>query len=96
MAMLTLLRISTGENWHLIMQALARKEDMDFECVTDPTFNDYKENDFRTVGCGDPVSTILFFVSFIMVVTLVFLNLFIAIILLSFEDIIQTDKQVFN
>ena len=37
-------------------------------------------------GCGDPAQATVFFVSFMLVVSFIFLNLFIAIILESFNN----------
>lgn len=36
-------------------------------------------------GCGDPLKAMMFFVSFMVIVSFIFLNLFIAIILESFD-----------
>jgi len=40
-----------------------------------------------TVGCGDATQAYAFFMSFTMLVSMIFLNLFIAMILESFENV---------
>jgi len=43
-AFLTLLRVSTGENWHEILNAVTRSNSLLFQCVENPTYEDYVEN----------------------------------------------------
>ena len=51
----------------------------------------------NTVGCGaTPLSGQLFYYSFIIIVTLIFLNLFIAIVLQAFEDTSQDANKLLN
>lgn len=38
-------------------------------------------------GCGNPIVSYVFFISFVVIISLVFLNLFVAIILEGFDDI---------
>lgn len=86
--LITLLRASTGENWHLILQAISRDRTIDFECTKKPTYQDYKRNGYEAIGCGDSGLAIFYFVSFMLFVNLIFLNLFIAIVINSFGNII--------
>jgi hypothetical protein len=95
-AMLTLLRISTGENWHYVLSSLQNKHSILYDCVTDPTYDDYKANSYKPVGCGKLGSTTIYFSSFVLIVSLVFLNLFIAIILLGFSDSSDDEQFVFS
>jgi hypothetical protein len=67
-AMLTLLRISTGENWHLIMAGITKAPSMEHECVETADYGDYKANGYQSVECGSKNIGIFFFVSFIMIV----------------------------
>lgn len=80
-AMLTMLRVSTGENWHELMFALGRSNSPMYECIEDPTYQDFVDNDYEPIGCGSKGVSIAFFVIFVIMVSLVFLNLFIAVIL---------------
>jgi len=61
-----------------------------------PTFEDYADNNYETVGCGRGFEGILFFFSFYLLVNLIFLNLFIAIILQGFQDTMVRDQRIFN
>ena len=49
-----------------------------------PAFQEYVDNGKEAVGCGDKLSAILVFLSFLIIVVLIFLNLFIAIILQAY------------
>jgi len=48
------------------------------------------------VGCGSPVGSQIFFISFVIFVNLVYLKLFIAIILQGFQDTTEKSSQFFN
>jgi len=80
---LTLFRASTGEGWNDIMHDITRGENPLFQCIDNPTYEDYKRAG-QTVGCGSAYGQV-FFTSFILIVQLIFLNLFIAIILQGFD-----------
>ena len=95
-SLLTMIRVSTGENWHEIMHAVSRSYHPMYQCKESPSYQDLIDNQMRPNGCGQRLTSILFFVSFIVVVSLVFLNLFVAIILEGFEDTYQKDKKLFN
>jgi hypothetical protein len=82
-ATLTLFRMSTGESWHEIMFDSTRPRSVIFDCKLTETFEERDGAD-ATV-CGDP-NTFPFFISFMILVSFIFINLFIAIILESFED----------
>ena len=70
----------TGEGWYEIMNDLGRVRDVDYPCIDNPTYKDYKDNNYVTVGCGSPHS-IWFFVVYQMLVSLILVNLFIAVTL---------------
>jgi len=57
---------------------------VDFECITDATYQDYVDNDRVTIGCGDSVSS-LFFYLYVFIVSLILVNLFIAVTLQGFN-----------
>ena len=84
-AFLTLIRMATGEAWNEIMKDAKRQKNVLFDCISDPTYDDYVANNFNTVGCGSSVA-FLYFTTFLLMVTFIFLNLFIAIILGGFSD----------
>ena len=91
-----MIRTATGENWHELMFALSRENHPFYQCNENPTFEDYKNNNFQQVGCGMYKTSIVFFLSFAIIVSLVFLNLFIAIILEGFEDTLNNEEKLFN
>jgi len=66
--------LATGENWTSYM----------FECqITEPHCN--ATNDY-TNDCGWPTLAIVYFISFSMITTFVFLNLFVAVLLQNFKS----------
>ena len=71
MAMIVLIRVSTGEDWNKIMFDCMRTEDDD--CVEGET-------------CGTNLAP-LFFLSFVIICTFVMLNLFVLVILELFESL---------
>lgn len=83
---LTLITVMTGEGWYEIMTDLEKTADVDFECIKDPTYEDYANNNFETVGCGIPGSR-LFFILYVFSVSLILVNLFIAVTLQGFNDV---------
>lgn len=89
-AVLTLLRVATGEGWVGIMHDAARTRSILFQCdVEDQTYESKVKDGIQ--GCGNAAAYV-FFVAFILIVSLVFLNLFIAIILEGFAEISQEEK----
>jgi len=64
-------------------------------CLRDPSYQDYVENGYEPIGCGSSLARYYFF-SFNIVVTMVFLNLFVAIILQSFEDLNKEENRLLN
>ena len=90
-AFITLLRVCTGENWHYVLHAISRKSSLNFECSSSPTYDDYIKSSygtskFETVGCGSSATATAFLMSYSFIVSMIFLNLFIAVILQGFDD----------
>jgi hypothetical protein len=75
--------MSTGESWHEIMYDSTRPRSITFDCLKEQTFEDREGGD--PMVCGNPASSI-YFISFMIIVSFIFINLFIAIILESFAD----------
>jgi hypothetical protein len=97
-ALVTLLRCMTGEAWNEIMHSL-RSDKFMFESVAGipcaSTFQVTEENYpvLEQIGyldqpyqCGAGMGAIVYFLSFTLIVTLVVLNLFVAVIFEGFED----------
>jgi hypothetical protein len=88
------------------MWALQRGNRVDFDCIPDPDYSDFKRaSDLYktehgadmgvTVGCGVFFSN-FYFLSYRIVAEMIFLNLFIAIILQGFDDTNQRENSVLN
>lgn len=46
-AFITLIRITTGESWPNLMEALSRDNDIRYKCITNPTYEDYVNNNCK-------------------------------------------------
>ena len=77
--------MATGEAWNEIMHDAARQPSSTFECLTSVKYEDIQANGGEAPGCGS-WTAFPYFLSFQLVVSLVFLNLFIAIILDGFAE----------
>lgn len=95
-ALLLLFRVSTGENWQKVVYAISEEKSIQNFCLENPDYSDYLKNDHQTLGCGSGFQARIYFISFILVVSMIFLNLFIAIILQSFEDATQRYSKAFT
>lgn len=78
---LTLFVISTADSWTDLGIAFLRRRAPDFDCKEDPSYEDYVQNDYKTVGCGPRFSGVLYFYSFFLTMSLIMIKLFIAFIL---------------
>lgn len=67
----------------MIMYDCAREKSITFDCKEKQTYEDIQRDGVQ--GCGNPAKAYPFFISFMVVVSFIFLNLFIAIILESFN-----------
>ena len=85
MAFLTMIRVSTGENWDLMKYEILEEKSLLNDCIEDFDYKDYIGNDFVTLGCGVYMAKYYFF-TFNLIVSIVFLNLFVAIILQGFDE----------
>jgi hypothetical protein len=80
---LTLARSSTGESWNDIMFDCSRERSVLFKCNNDQSYEDRQINGIQ--GCGSKGVAYIYFLSFTIFVSFIFLNLFIAIILEGFS-----------
>jgi hypothetical protein len=78
------MRCSTGEAWNMLMFDSARPQNIMFQCETDFGYEDYAEANFTTNKCGPTALALFYFISFQIIISQIFLNLFIAIIVDSF------------
>ena len=96
LALFTLFRVSTGENWNFLMSDLGRGLQPNFACVDfEFTYDQFLIHGVN--GCGSRWTSIIFFFSFQVFYTLVMLNLLIAVILKAFEfEVIGEHDSMFN
>ena len=79
--------LGTSENFVEYLNALGKSDGLGYECIPSPTYEDYEANNFVAVGCGNYRVALSILFSYVIMVILIFLNLFIAIILNSYQDI---------
>lgn len=90
-ASLALFVISTTDAWTDIGISCLKIRAIDYDCKKDPTYQDYVDNNYQTVGCGPRFSGVLYFYSYFLLMSLILLKLFIAIILEAYDDIKKKD-----
>lgn len=93
---LILIKIATGDGWIELMNILSRQYSVMNQCIEDPTYQDYRDNGFQSIGCGNFKTAVLYFYSFLLVVKLVFLNIFIAVILEGYETVQMQEQYTIN
>jgi hypothetical protein len=77
---MTMIIVMTGEGWYDVMGDLSQGKGIAFDCIEDPSYKDYVDNGYKTVGCGTKSASI-FFLLYVFIVTLILVNLFIAVTL---------------
>ena len=84
-AFITLFRICTGENWNGLMN-----DCLSGVCKT--CYRDSNDDECDTQGCGSTVQSLVFFLSFYLLGSLILINLFIAVILDN-DKAVRQDEQ---
>ncbi|KAL4475095.1 hypothetical protein ABPG74_001791 [Tetrahymena malaccensis] len=77
-AVFTLIRVASGEQWFYVVNDAVRQQQPNFVCQDISNYDEYIENGLN--GCGTPWGYIYFF-SFHLFVSVIILNLFIAVLL---------------
>ncbi|TNV88156.1 hypothetical protein FGO68_gene6076 [Halteria grandinella] len=95
-AFITLFTVATIDSWFQTTSAFTFGKSAWNHCVENPSYEDYVQNGYQTVGCGGSASAYIFFISFFFMVGLVFLKLFIAIILEGYMKTQVQDTRAFN
>ena len=85
-AMLLLFRCATGESWNLIMHELA---DSTGNCVNSQTYEERQLYGIR--GCGSALAY-PYFISFMLLISLMIMNLFVAVVIEGFEESRKDDE----
>ena len=84
-SMLLLFRITTGEDWNKLMH----------DCMVVPPQCSFKEGDnYWETDCGSKFVATLYFFSYYLLITYIFLNLFIAVVLENFSLFSSTDEDM--
>ena len=83
-AMILLFRITTGEDWNKIMHDCMLAKPYCTENASTPNFWE--------TDCGNSAAALIYFMSFYVIVTFVFLNLFIAVIIENFSLFYSSDE----
>lgn len=84
-AFLTLIRLQTGEGWNDVMKDTLRQRQINFDCDNTPDYASIQANGGLPNGCGTSFSY-LYWILFQLIVTIIFLNLFVAVILNGFTN----------
>jgi hypothetical protein len=95
-AFMALIRVATGESWNDLMDSLMLEYTLHNQCNPNPTYESFKENNYKPVGCGLPFTVMAYFYSYILIVSVTFLNLFIAVILDGYFTTVEGEKNIFN
>jgi hypothetical protein len=85
-AFITLFTVATGDSWNYTTQSFTHGLSPFNQCVDNPTYEDYVSNGNKMVGCSSRTSALIFFISYMFVVSLIFLKLFIAVILGGYDQ----------
>ena len=51
----TLIRLATGEAWNDLLDALSQVYGITNQCINNPNYQDYVDNNYITIGCGNPL-----------------------------------------
>jgi hypothetical protein len=93
---LTLFVIASGDSWTNIMRSYAVEDSPSRHCLDYPTYEDYLANDEKTIGCGSKALAYSYFMSYLFIVNLIFLKIFIAVILEGYNSTQIQDGRLFN
>ena len=84
-ALLLLFRITTGEDWNRVMH----------DCMVSPPMCSLSKNDnYWETDCGHSIVAPIFFFSYYVIVTYIFWNLFIAVVIENFSLFSSTDEDM--
>ena len=91
-AYLTLFGVATGDGWNDLLEALSMEASVSNHCIKNPTYADYVANNKQPIGCGSRTFATFYFFSFVFMISIIFMNLFIAIILEGYFLITEKEK----
>lgn len=95
-AFCVLCALATGDTWGIIVNSLQSTRSITFQCIENPSYQDFLNAGGQPVGCGAGIPGLIYCLSFFLFVNLIFLNLFIAIVLQGFADTMEKEQRLFN
>ena len=81
-AIMLLFRVATGEDWNKIMHDAM---------LTKPYCTEKPDEDYWKSNCGNPIFALIYFHSYYLIISYIFLNLFIAVVIENFSIFYSTD-----
>lgn len=94
-AFTTVFRLGSGDNWNYIMHDVMRERTQYFSCIDFPTYEDIVNNGGVPNGCGH-IYYLIYFVLLILTVFFMFLNLFVAVVINSMQEITKLSESVLS
>lgn len=94
-AFLVIFRLSTFDGWNDLMHDAMRGRAQYFDCMDYPTFDDINANGGVANGCGVSYAP-AFFISLIVVLPFIFLNLFVAVVVNTLMEITNLSESVLS
>lgn len=84
-AFITLFTVTTGDSWNATQTSFVVENSPHRQCKANPAYEDYILAG-ETIGCGSKFAAYFYFTSFTFIVSMIFLQLFIAVILQGYDD----------
>jgi hypothetical protein len=88
--------MATADSWSDTMASFTKSKSPGYDCIDDPSYSDYVANGYQTVGCGSRQGAFTYFMSYMFIVYLVFLKLFIGIIIEGYKSTETQSDRLFN
>ena len=85
-AFITLFTVTTGDSWNATQTSFVVTKSPNRDCKDSPTYDNYVANGNSTMGCGYKPAVYAYFTSYTFIVSLIFLQLFIAVILQGYDN----------
>ena len=84
--------VATGDAWNELLEALSMENSITNHCKVNPSYEDFVANNNQPVGCGKRTFATIYIFSFVFMISIIFMNLFIAIILQGYFSINEKEK----
>ncbi|KRX06413.1 hypothetical protein PPERSA_05026 [Pseudocohnilembus persalinus] len=92
-ALFSLIRVASGEQWFQLVGDIVRQQQPNFTCEEINNYEDYQKYGFN--GCGTNIGYAFFFI-FHLMVSVIFLNLFMALVLSNVIEAMELEDQAVN